>query len=60
MPNEIDIGALLNRVEDETLDLKATGYDLSSDDGRFALVKDVICMLVFSRKGPCSFKTIPP
>jgi len=35
---------LLNRMEDETLDFKAEGYDLSQDRSKFAFVKDVICM----------------
>jgi len=36
--------SLLRRSEGETLDFKASGYDLSSDHGKFSLVKDVISM----------------
>lgn len=35
---------LLKRPEGTTLDFKATAYDLGTDDGRYALVKDMICM----------------
>src|SRR5436190_9503107 len=44
MLTEPEVSALLNRIEDETLDFKATAYDLSTEDGRLALVKDVVCM----------------
>ncbi len=36
--------AILLQSESETLDFKATGYDLQSDHGRFSLVKDIISM----------------
>ena len=35
---------LLLRPESETLDFKSKAYDLSTEWGRFALVKDVVCM----------------
>ncbi len=35
---------LLFRPESETLDFKSKAYDLSTEWGRFALVKDVVCM----------------
>lgn len=44
MLTEPEINALLERIEDETLDFKATPYDLSTEDGRLALVKDIVCM----------------
>ena len=36
--------ALLQRVEDETLDFKREGYNLSREDQKYSLIKDVICM----------------
>lgn len=39
-----EFDALLRRSEGETLDFKASSYDLNSDHGKFSLVKDVISM----------------
>ena len=36
---------LLMRIEDESLDFKATTYELTDEDQKFALVKDVLCMV---------------
>jgi predicted HTH transcriptional regulator len=36
--------ALLNRMEDETLDFKAKAYDLSKDKDKFEVIKDVVSM----------------
>ena len=35
---------LLQRVEDDTIDFKQTGYDITLDYQKLALVKDVLCM----------------
>ena len=44
MLTEQEFSELLQRNEDETLDFKQEGYDLSREDKKFALVKDVLCM----------------
>jgi hypothetical protein len=44
MINEEQFISLLDRMEDETLDFKATGYDVTDERGKFSLVKDVLCM----------------
>ncbi len=44
MITEQQFVALLTRAETETLDFKSGSYELVDEDGRFALVKDVICM----------------
>jgi hypothetical protein len=36
---------LLMRIEDESLDFKATTYELKDEDQKFTLVKDVLCMV---------------
>jgi hypothetical protein len=36
---------LLVRIEAETLDFKAAAYDLTNEDQKFSLVKDVLCMV---------------
>ena len=41
---EEQLQQLLLRPESETLDFKSKAYDLSTEWGRFALVKDVVCM----------------
>lgn len=35
---------LLSRPEGDTLDFKMTTYDLSSNDSKLNLIKDVLCM----------------
>jgi predicted HTH transcriptional regulator len=44
MMNELEFESLLRRSESETIDFKASGYDLSTDHGKFSLVKDVISL----------------
>ena len=44
MINEQQFLSLLQRMEDETLDFKARGYDLTDEGSRFSFVKDVLCM----------------
>ena len=44
MIGDAEFGSLLRRAEGETLDFKASSYDLSSDYGKFSLVKDVISL----------------
>ena len=44
MMTEPEFESLLRRAEGETIDFKAAGYDLSSDHGKFSLVKDVISL----------------
>src|SRR5437899_840091 len=44
MVNEEQFLSLLQRMEDETLDFKARGYDLTDEGSRFSFVKDVLCM----------------
>ena len=44
MFTETQFLSLVQRVEDETLDFKREAYDLSREDKRFAVVKDVLCM----------------
>jgi hypothetical protein len=41
-PQEIEL--LLNRPENETLDFKATSYDLSDESSKADFIKDVLCM----------------
>lgn len=44
MISEEEFVELLQRPESPTLDFKATVYDLSSDDSKIDLIKDVLCM----------------
>jgi hypothetical protein len=44
MTTEQQFADLLTRSEGETLDFKMTAYDLSSDDSKRDLIKDVLCM----------------
>jgi predicted HTH transcriptional regulator len=44
MITEKEFESLLIRTENETLDFKATEYDLTNEGNRYSLVKDAICM----------------
>jgi len=44
MISEEQFVSLLERMEDETLDFKARGYDLTNEKEKFSFVKDVLCM----------------
>ena len=44
MVTEEQFADLLKRQEDETLDFKLEMYDLSQDEKKFQLVKDILCM----------------
>jgi len=44
MMTEAEFESLLRRTEGENIDFKSTSYDLSSDHGKFSLVKDVISL----------------
>ena len=44
MFTEQQFSELLQRHEDKTLDFKREGYDLSHEDKKFELVKDILCM----------------
>jgi tetratricopeptide (TPR) repeat protein len=41
---DLDFTTLLQRPESDTLDFKATGYDIKNDESSLALVKDIVCM----------------
>ena len=44
MVNEEQFRSLLQRMEDETLDFKAQGYNITDEDSRLSFVKDVLSM----------------
>lgn len=44
MFDHLDFVALLNRAESDTLDFKATDYDISQEGKRVDFVKDILCM----------------
>jgi predicted HTH transcriptional regulator len=50
--NDAEFEALLSRMENETLDFKATAYNLSDESMKADLIKDVLCMVNTPREGP--------
>ena len=51
MANTLDIESLLRRPEGETIDFKATSYDLSDPDKKAEFAKDLMCLANTPRDG---------